>query len=221
MSRTQELFRAIPGPLSAGAILSRMPSPEPAPASAPASAPEPEPDPAPEPAAAVDTEPEIPLGDLFLLTSRQVRHRWAASLTPWDLAPHQGRALRLVADLGPVRPGVLAEHLRIAPRSVTDVVDALEQRGLVERRPDPGDRRATVLRLTAAGRKVRAAIDASRRETVDDFFGWLSGPDQVTLRHLLVQLTTDDDAVAAGTSTRPIDQGHGAPTGAAAQGATR
>ena len=36
-----------------------------------------------------------------------------------------------------MRPSVLAERLRIAPRSATEVVDALEARGLVERGPDP------------------------------------------------------------------------------------
>lgn len=139
----------------------------------------------------------VPLGDLFLRTSRQVRQRWAASLTRWDLAPHQGRALRLVADLEPVRPGILAEHLRIAPRSVTDVVDALEQRGIIERRPDPLDRRATVLQLTAAGREIREAIDASRREEADDFFGRLSERDQAALRRILTRLAVDDSAPSA------------------------
>lgn len=151
-----------------------------------------------------EPEPVVPLGDLFLRTSRQVRQRWAASLTPWDLAPHQGRALRLVAELEPVRPGVLAEHLRIAPRSVTDVVDALEQRGFLERRPDPGDRRATVLHLTPAGREVRRAIDVSRREEADDFFGRLSVRDQTTLRRILLRLAaeppTPSDVATSNTS---------------------
>lgn len=183
MSQTHELVPSIPAPLPGRAILSRMPSLEPD----------------------RDLETEVALGDLFLLTSRQVRHRWAASLTPWDLAPHQGRALRLVADLGPVRPGVLAEHLRIAPRSVTDVVDALEQRGFVERHPDPGDRRATVLHLTSTGREVRAAIDASRREEADDFFGRLCERDQATLRHILLQLTTEDAASRETRGGHPDD----------------
>ena len=50
-----------------------------------------------------------------------------------------------------MRPGALAEHLRIAPRSATEVVDDLQERGLVERAPDPADRRATLVRLTEAG----------------------------------------------------------------------
>jgi DNA-binding MarR family transcriptional regulator len=42
-----------------------------------------------------------------------------------------------------MRLSELSEHLHIAPRSATEVVDALESRGLVRRRPDPDDRRAT------------------------------------------------------------------------------
>ena len=51
-----------------------------------------------------------------------------------------------------MRPSVLAERLHIAARSATEVVDALEERGLVERGPDPDDRRATLV-----GRPTRPA----------------------------------------------------------------
>lgn len=131
------------------------------------------------------------LGDLFLRTSRVVRHRWIHALAPWEVSPHQARALRLIGDLEPVRPGVLADHLRIAARSVTDVADSLEERGYVSRGPDPDDRRATVLRLTPSGRKVRTAIDDSRREEAEDYFARLSERDRAALARILRRLDED------------------------------
>ena len=112
---------------------------------------------------ASDATSETDLGDLVMRVARALRHRGAQAMAPWDLAPHHARALRVVGRHDGIRPGELAGHLRVAPRSVTDVVDALEERGLLERRPDPADRRATVLALTASGRALVAEVDAARR----------------------------------------------------------
>jgi DNA-binding MarR family transcriptional regulator len=91
------------------------------------------------------------LSDAFRAVSRQLRHRTQQALTPWDVTPSQARALGVLGRHGPVRLGALSEHLRIAPRSATEVVDTLAAAGLVERRPDPADRRATLVALTARG----------------------------------------------------------------------
>jgi DNA-binding MarR family transcriptional regulator len=56
----------------------------------------------------------------------------------------------------PITPGVIAERAIIAAASTTSVLDTLEKRGLVERRPHPTDRRKLLIALTAAG---RTAID--------------------------------------------------------------
>jgi DNA-binding MarR family transcriptional regulator len=90
---------------------------------------------------------------------------------------------------GALRPGELAEHLRIAPRSATEVVDDLQERGLVERRPDPADRRATLVALTAAGAEVGEAIRAARQAEADRFFGSLSEQDRAELTRILRTLT--------------------------------
>lgn len=91
----------------------------------------------------------------------------------------------MLARHGEVRPGTLAEHLRIAPRSATEVVDDLQTRGLVERRPDPGDRRATLVALTEEGDRVSTAIRAARRAEADRFFGHLNDTDRAELARIL------------------------------------
>jgi DNA-binding MarR family transcriptional regulator len=87
-----------------------------------------------------------------------------------------------------VRLGTLSEHLRIAPRSATEVVDALAAAGLVERRPDPDDRRATRVALTSRGGEAAAGIRAARAAEADDFFGRLDEGDRAVLARILAKL---------------------------------
>jgi len=54
----------------------------------------------------------------------------------------------------------LAERLAADPPYVTLMVDDLEERGLVQRMPHPEDRRAKLVKLTAAGRAAAARADA-------------------------------------------------------------
>ena len=137
---------------------------------------------------AADPGSEADLGDLVLRVARTLRHRGAQAMAPWDLAPHHARALRVVGRHERIRPGELAAHLRVAPRSVTDVVDALEERGLLERRPDPTDRRATVLALTASGRRLVDEIGTARRADAHAYFDRLPERDQASLRRILTAL---------------------------------
>ncbi len=125
-----------------------------------------------------------------------MRHQWADAMSAWDISPHQARALSVVSgrrgdhaasDRGP-RLSEIAERLRIAPRSATEVVDGLEELGLVERVPDPDDRRATCVRLTAKGTTVQREIWAARASTDDAFFGRLDDDERTELTRLLRKL---------------------------------
>jgi DNA-binding MarR family transcriptional regulator len=55
---------------------------------------------------------------------------------------------------GPATPGELAKLEQISPQSMGATLGALEERGLVARRPDPGDGRRAVISLTEAGRQM-------------------------------------------------------------------
>ena len=79
-----------------------------------------------------------------------------------------------------------ADH--IAPRSTTEVVDALEARDLVRRRADPGDRRATLVEVTEHGTDVLAAIRDTSGAEVGRVFGRLSPPDRAELARILALL---------------------------------
>ncbi|MDK3255021.1 MarR family winged helix-turn-helix transcriptional regulator [Blastococcus capsensis] len=125
------------------------------------------------------------LGDLLMRVARTQRRRWRAALAPWDLSPHQARALRVVCERDGVRLSDLAESLHIAPRSATEVADGLQDRCLVERTPDPGDRRAVILRATDEGRRVRAEVGRARTADSTELFARLDDDDRAALARIL------------------------------------
>ncbi|AMY18356.1 MULTISPECIES: MarR family winged helix-turn-helix transcriptional regulator [Nocardiaceae] len=134
------------------------------------------------------------LGDLTITVARALRRRHLAALEPFGLPPSHGRALKVLArSNGPVRPGYLADRLRIAPRSVTDVVDALVEAGLVRRRPDDTDRRAVLVDLTDDGRALAADVARAQRRASAGLFDVLDEGDQRALEALLGRLVTAVD----------------------------
>jgi DNA-binding MarR family transcriptional regulator len=125
------------------------------------------------------------LSDQFWGVARRLRHLGRETLEPLHVTPSQSRALGVLQKNGALRPGELAEQLRIAPRSATEVVDDLQSRGLVERRPDPADRRATLVALTDEGAEAGDAIRAARQAEAERFFGVLTEQDRSDLSRIL------------------------------------
>jgi DNA-binding MarR family transcriptional regulator len=95
----------------------------------------------------------------------------------------QARLLSLLS-LEPLPMRRLAQRLRCEPSNVTGIVDRLELRGLVERRPDPADRRVKVAAATDEGRRVARALRDSLRFAREPLAG-LSEGERVALRDAL------------------------------------
>jgi DNA-binding MarR family transcriptional regulator len=139
-----------------------------------------------------DVDP-VQLADLLHGLTRQLRREQAEGLAPLGLTPAQARALRIItrgAGEEPLRMTELAERLGIVPRSLTTVVDALEEAGLVRREIDPRNRRAILLRLTERGEAVRGDLRQARRRAAEDLFAPLSAGDREALGDLLARLGT-------------------------------
>jgi DNA-binding MarR family transcriptional regulator len=135
-----------------------------------------------------DSAGEESLSEAFWSVARQLRETSQEALAPWDITPAHLRALRVLGRHGTMRLSELSERLQIAPRSATEVVDALESRGLAGRRPDPGDRRATLVELTDHGTSVLDAIRAARGTEAERRFGQLSPADRAHLARILREL---------------------------------
>jgi DNA-binding MarR family transcriptional regulator len=141
-----------------------------------------------DPTGGSDSAGDETLPDAFWSVARRLREASREALAPWDLTPSYLRALRVLRRHGVMRLSELSEHLRIAPRSTTEVVDALQSRGLVERRPDPADRRATLVEVTEHGASVLDAIRAARGTEAERVFGGLSQADRADLARILRRL---------------------------------
>ncbi|WP_159502382.1 MarR family winged helix-turn-helix transcriptional regulator [Microbacterium sp. 18062] len=86
-----------------------------------------------------------------------------AALAPHGLKVRSYSVLALAVDDSRPTQRELAAFLRLDPSQVVALVDDLQRRGLVERQPDPTDRRANVVLATDAGRALYAeAVEAAR-----------------------------------------------------------
>jgi DNA-binding MarR family transcriptional regulator len=92
-------------------------------------------------------------------------HRRMRQVRPGgDLSLPETSALARLDRAGPVTPGALAKVEQISPQSMGATLAALEARGLVARRPDPGDGRRAMMSVTEAGRQVLQDKRAARTE---------------------------------------------------------
>jgi DNA-binding MarR family transcriptional regulator len=91
----------------------------------------------------------------FFIATRSQRDRVLAEL---DLTPNDTRALTELDVSAGRTMRSLAEGWGCDASNATWIVDRLEKRGLVERRPKPGDRRVKLVVLTPAGAKARKRL---------------------------------------------------------------
>ena len=108
-----------------------------------------------------------------------------AALAAHGLKARSYSVLLLTTDESRPSQRELAEFLRLDPSQVVSLVDDLQSRGLVERRPDPADRRANVVVATEAGRQVAAAARETARRAEEQVHGQLTHDERQTLTELL------------------------------------
>jgi DNA-binding MarR family transcriptional regulator len=125
-----------------------------------------------------------------------ISRRFHQVLGPLELEPGEFALLRSVAASNGEPQNALAERLHISPSWMVAIVDELERRGLLERKPHARDRRVRTLHLTGAGKKLLRRAER-QAETFDLK---VSEPlSETELRQLLGLL----DRVAAGLDLEP------------------
>jgi len=90
------------------------------------------------------------------------------------LTPARMRLLWELGRRGPVLQRVLADALKVTPRAVTGLVDALVTDRLVTREPHPGDRRATLVTLTPRGETLVAQLKRDHKALARALFASMS-----------------------------------------------
>jgi DNA-binding MarR family transcriptional regulator len=104
-----------------------------------------------------------------------------------ELSPAQCHVLHRIEPGRPMPMGQLAETLACDASNVTGLVDRLESRGLVRRRPSAADRRVKVLELTPTGARLRTLL-LDRMTTAPTALARLSEREQRALVRILTRL---------------------------------
>jgi DNA-binding MarR family transcriptional regulator len=120
-------------------------------------------------------------------------------------------ALGSIGSSEPVRPGDLARLEGIAAPGMTRLVADLEQRGLVERRGDPEDRRSTLLQLTPEGRGALEQARSARAESVGGLIADCTDEELADIRRAV-------DALEAALLRRTPESARPAPARSAERG---
>ncbi len=134
----------------------------------------------------VDRQPEHEVEEAARLRvaiarlARQLRQRTMGGLTPSQLS-----CLTSVEQLAPVRLAELAARATVAPPTLTRIVAALVEVGLVERQADPLDARAALITTTAAGRGALQVIREQRTAFQFERLHALAPEDQARLPQLV------------------------------------
>jgi DNA-binding MarR family transcriptional regulator len=131
------------------------------------------------------------LVEALLTLTQAIRRRHNARLASYDSSVPRARLLRAMVELGTPRMSDLADHLGLTARTITTAVDALERDGLLARRPAPGDRRATLVELTPAGRGHIEEWQAFQRQLSEEVVAPLNAGERRQLIKLLERIRTE------------------------------
>jgi DNA-binding MarR family transcriptional regulator len=137
-----------------------------------------------------------PLADRtgFLLTRAHFssRDRVDELLRPHGILVRHFGLMMLLAEHGPSSQQALAQRLSVSPAMITQIVDDVEARGMVERRPNPGDRRSYLVTLTPEGKRTLAAGRRVTRSAADEIVAKVGEDGDRELRALLRKLVGAD-----------------------------
>ena len=150
-------------------------------------------------------DPEQSLGLLVARVGHLAGRGLQRRLHPLGLEPRQYRLMRSLGAEGGRSQQAVARELRIPASRMVGLVDDLETRGLLERFPNPSDRRAHALRLTESGRRL---LDAAR-PVAHAYEAQLSAPFDELERSLLMELLSRmADGCDALDAAEPRRAGH-------------
>ncbi len=128
------------------------------------------------------------LADVVARLRRAMRRAARAADPGHSLSVAQLELLACLAEHPGARPGQLARQLRLAPNSVTTLVNALVAQGMVARTSGGPDRRTVALRLTGAGATTLRRWQATNATILDSALAALPTGRQHALRAALPAL---------------------------------
>ena len=136
---------------------------------------------------------KYPGGVAFLLAQlgHHAAEKFSERIAAIDLTPPQAGILRAIATQPGRSQQALSTQLGLLPSRVVAFVDELEDRGYIERRANPDDRRQYALYLTPAGKELMAKLSRLARQHDRVTTSGLSESERAQLRELLAALAAE------------------------------
>lgn len=126
---------------------------------------------------------------LYMMRVTDKLHRLEGdNLSKYNLTPAQFGVLAHLAGNDGITQQSLSEMLFVTKGNVCGLIGRLEERGLVVRHNDPGDRRSNRLHLTDEGRQLAELVVPANEQFISDYMSALETEEQETLRALLRRL---------------------------------
>jgi DNA-binding MarR family transcriptional regulator len=135
--------------------------------------------------ASTTTDPHDALGYLLKHAHTRFIALMDAALEPFGIDGKDFGALRILAHREPASQLQVAQTLGIDRTTMVGLLDALERKGIVRRRPDPADRRRNVVELTEAGLETFDAAQVAYTGAESEFLGGVSAEAATQLRRTL------------------------------------
>lgn len=153
----------------------------------------------------MQTSGSTTLGFLLADAARLLRRRFEQGCSDLDMT---GAQLKIVARLTHnegIGQAALAVLLDLEPMTLSRHVDRMEAAGLVERRPDPNDRRARQLYTTAKARELLEPMRARAAAIYEQVLAGMSAEERQALRHGLVTIIANLSTPEAMPGPGPAD----------------
>ncbi len=128
---------------------------------------------------------------------RSVEHVYDHAVAPLGLTVLEWYVLRALYEHDGQHATELAHAIGRAPTSFTPILDKLERKEVVERRPDPKDRRAIHVYLTAKGRHLRRDITVTAKDVDAHMQDLMSQKEWLAFQRILAQLQTVREAASS------------------------